>query len=490
MNSRGSGDFETFDQNDKFPKPKKNNALKILLLVGLLLTLCAAGFITAYKLVYKEPNGGNTTIHTKWGEASFDIPQAQKVVNVLILGFDKDGYRTDTMMIANFDPKTSNMNLVSIPRDTLVEVKGKRMKLNSVFAIGKIDMTIKAIREIRTERKKHTISLCQFFYLVKDLGKEQNFSESEFNIVNALKGGPLSIRQLAEAVNGSIYDLNVKRLEQLGIIMRGGLTPTDIMHLKGDFSVWNEEAAEAGAAIMAFQLSIEVSELTLKVYRRVKENLYFNIVKMLLNNEYEMMLKNGVDDQLSELITETFLSGCSKYEGKTSGKGFITSAFSTDLTLVGIGAPTHIFLPDIAGIMKTKCVIPQNAGVANAVGAITGNVIAEARVTIKPLSDAMGVKGYACYSNDRITEFEDYSDAVVWAKNEASLLSGKIAEERGAGIYNVSIDVNENTARIYNFPKGDISPQKTSSEDEYKLDKMLIETTVTARAAGKLKYLS
>jgi hypothetical protein len=133
---------------------------------------------------------------------------------------------------------------------------------------------------------------------------------------------------------------------------------------------------------MAFQLDISASELIKKIYRQVKEDLYFNIVKMLMNMENELLLKKGIDQQLSGLILETFASGCSKYQGITGGKGFLTSSFSTDLTLVGIGAPTHIFLPDIAGILKTRCVIPQNAEVANAVGAITGNVMAEARITI------------------------------------------------------------------------------------------------------------
>ena len=71
----------------------------------------------------------------------------------LMMGVDaKDvkkskGTRTDTMMLikANFD--TGEMDLLSLPRDTRVLVKGKEDKLNHAHAYGGSDLTMRTVRD-------------------------------------------------------------------------------------------------------------------------------------------------------------------------------------------------------------------------------------------------------------------------------------------------------------------------------------------------------
>nr|WP_312289396.1 LCP family protein [Clostridium chromiireducens] len=66
-------------------------------------------------------------------------------VNILLLGMDigdpsqvdnQSIKRTDTIMVANYNPQNKKMHLVSIPRDTLINVNGKNAKINSLYAIG------------------------------------------------------------------------------------------------------------------------------------------------------------------------------------------------------------------------------------------------------------------------------------------------------------------------------------------------------------------
>ncbi len=61
-----------------------------------------------------------------------------KSINILILGTDQrtpdEGARTDTMILVNIDPKTKKINLMSIPRDSGVEIPGHGFdKINSAF---------------------------------------------------------------------------------------------------------------------------------------------------------------------------------------------------------------------------------------------------------------------------------------------------------------------------------------------------------------------
>lgn len=56
-------------------------------------------------------------------------------VNFLILIGDKGEANTDTIMLANFNPSTNKINILSIPRDTRVNVKGLTIpKINSIYA--------------------------------------------------------------------------------------------------------------------------------------------------------------------------------------------------------------------------------------------------------------------------------------------------------------------------------------------------------------------
>lgn len=66
-------------------------------------------------------------------------------VNILLLGMDigdpnqpnnQSIKRTDTIMVLNYNPKNKKMQIVSIPRDTLINVNGRNVKINAAFAIG------------------------------------------------------------------------------------------------------------------------------------------------------------------------------------------------------------------------------------------------------------------------------------------------------------------------------------------------------------------
>lgn len=137
----------TKDLGNKNIKPvQKKKSMKWLYIVLILVFLFSGAVFGYYKLFMG--GGGKNIVKTEWGDVAFDVPQAEDMVNILAIGFDQGGYRTDTMMIINYNPKTSNVNLISIPRDTMVEIKGKRMKLNAVFAIGKFEMTVDTIKKI------------------------------------------------------------------------------------------------------------------------------------------------------------------------------------------------------------------------------------------------------------------------------------------------------------------------------------------------------
>lgn len=60
-------------------------------------------------------------------------------MNVLLMGVDEDGLRTDAIMLASYDFDEESLKLLSIPRDTKVYVTNKKLtrKINEVHAMSK-----------------------------------------------------------------------------------------------------------------------------------------------------------------------------------------------------------------------------------------------------------------------------------------------------------------------------------------------------------------
>ncbi|APF27232.1 cell envelope-related function transcriptional attenuator common domain protein [Clostridium sporogenes] len=134
----------------KTSKRKKSRSLKIIIilfsfiiLLGILGYFYLLGFTNNSKL-------GEGKINTKKAEAG-------EPVNILVMGVDigdpgskeaSDPKRTDTMLVVNYNPKTKNINMVSVPRDTRVTMNGKKIKINSAHAINGVNGSIAAVENL------------------------------------------------------------------------------------------------------------------------------------------------------------------------------------------------------------------------------------------------------------------------------------------------------------------------------------------------------
>jgi N-methylhydantoinase A/oxoprolinase/acetone carboxylase beta subunit len=281
--------------------------------------------------------------------------------------------------------------------------------------------------------------LHEFFSLVRDISGSSNYTEEEKAFCEALKGGPLIYSEAAAAIGKDIYSLKVQRLEREGVVMRCGLTPTDIMHIRGDFKNFCTDASIMGAQFVASCIGTDVDSLCSMVYDRIKKTLYCNIVRMLLEDKFPYFKKHGLDHGLETVVAESW-----EMTKDPEKQAFLGFKFDTPATLVGIGAPIHIFLPDVAKALGTKCIVPGHAGVANALGAIIGNISAVSEIEIKPDYSAPGC--YTVYGKSCNYYVRDQEEAVRLALEEAKAAARAEAESRGAtGDISVSAEVVSDT---------------------------------------------
>ncbi len=58
------------------------------------------------------------------------------MINILLIGIDADGTRSDTNMLLSYDGYSDRVNILSFPRDTRVAINGHYQKLNAAMGIG------------------------------------------------------------------------------------------------------------------------------------------------------------------------------------------------------------------------------------------------------------------------------------------------------------------------------------------------------------------
>jgi N-methylhydantoinase A/oxoprolinase/acetone carboxylase beta subunit len=283
------------------------------------------------------------------------------------------------------------------------------------------------------EGRPHTHPLHEFLYLVRTPADVSRFGAQELALCRALEAGPLMLDEAAQKSGTDVYGFSSERLETEGIVMRCGLTPTDIMHIKGDYTAYDREASTLAAryflqCLGQYQNSDEdLSAFADDVYLLVKRTLYENIVRVLLTDKYPHIGEHGPDVQLRSLISRSWTERTSH-----SGAPFFDIAMTTSAALVGIGAPTHLFLPDVARALGTCCIIPEHAGVANAAGAAVADISATVRVDIAPNYSSLGVTGYTVLAPENPLIFETMEEAAESAKTAAARAAVEEARRRGA----------------------------------------------------------
>ena len=103
-------------------------------LVGVVwISAALLGIVAAKK--YVQPYNPEIAKHFSYGVFE-EVEISEEKCNILIMGTDKEGLRTDVLMLAQIDPDKDSVTVMSIPRDTWVPYKGRKMKITEVHAVG------------------------------------------------------------------------------------------------------------------------------------------------------------------------------------------------------------------------------------------------------------------------------------------------------------------------------------------------------------------
>lgn len=262
-------------------------------------------------------------------------------------------------------------------------------------------------------------------------------TENEDALYKILLQRPHAMKELAEKMGiFSTQFLPMERLEQSGLIQRCGLTPTDLLHINGSFKKWPCQSARRMVEMLARRSQKDPEELLALLLDMFNKNLARELLKKQLAKDVD------VDDQ-KESPLSSHLMDCILSE--QNDKYSITARFEDPI--IGIGAPVHYFLPDAGQRLNAKVIIPENADVANALGAITSCITIKQRASIRP--DDLGhfiVEGImGCKS------FRNIDKAEAWAVEQLKNSVQQMGRTAGTSRKTVEMEIRD---RIVNASNG------------------------------------
>ncbi|MEZ5339954.1 MAG: hydantoinase/oxoprolinase family protein [Acidimicrobiales bacterium] len=267
---------------------------------------------------------------------------------------------------------------------------------------------------------------------------KRSISRIEQDVLDALGAKPAAADQF---IDSGARSLGIDKLAQAGFVRRCGFTPTDAAHILGiqaDF--------DADTARLAGTLLVQVwNGLGFGPWDDV-EHLARDVMATVTRRSAEIFLdvclaRDGLGGTGSA-STPIMAAALDQVVGLTAPSIQIT------LPVVGLGASAATYHTGVAQLLGTDVIIPEHAKVANAVGAVVGQVrtTLEARIT-QPHRGTYAIHGVP--DNAR---FQDLDEARKFLE---ATLAGAVAAKatvEGAEGAEISITWQDKTVTVGDKP--------------------------------------
>jgi len=243
-------------------------------------------------------------------------------------------------------------------------------------------------------------------------------TEQEKELVDFLIEAPRPLPEILTHLNlFSKVQINAGNLLRREIIGKAGLTPTDLLHVEGRHSAWDAQTALLAMDVFCRCLRYDPAEFREQIWLKMTETIVRAIVTFLSGKKLPLPFRSQDSD-----IGQWFFQN-SLYDSHPQ----LETRFRLRRPIIGIGAPAAIFLTSVAEKLHCELILPAHHEVANAVGAVAGNVMITEEVLVYPrvTGDGLEVLGYTVQTGDNQEVFDEAADALAHAR--------KLGHERALG---------------------------------------------------------
>jgi N-methylhydantoinase A/oxoprolinase/acetone carboxylase beta subunit len=242
---------------------------------------------------------------------------------------------------------------------------------------------------------------------------------TEQQILDLIREGPHTLHRISRKLNKEIDLLPWQRLVNTGSIHRASLTPTDILHVSGQLSLWNKKAAELGAEMLASRYRVSTD----KFVAAVMAEILYKLASLTFDR---LLVEEGLPFNISSEDSGQFIIKKILNEKEITKQVLFSSKLMHPI--IAVGAPVEAYFPALAEKVGAELYLPRYAEVANAVGTVSGKAVERISVLVKPGEGG----GFIVHTPRERTTFMIFEDAVEYACREGQRQVYEQAMESGA----------------------------------------------------------
>ncbi len=263
---------------------------------------------------------------------------------------------------------------------------------------------------------------------------------------------------VAAALSSRLEVAALERLVARGLVMLSGVTPSDASHVLGRLDVWDGTAAEK-----ALRLQARRRGGTGDRFAPDAATLAARIVDQLTDQTVDCLLEAAFDEDPGIVGDGAALA---RHELTRAGlarhRGVVEVTLRLGVPVIGLGASAPSYYGAVGDRLGCEMILPEHAGVANAIGAVVGQVAQRAQ----GLVSSPGEGRFTAHLAAGLQTFANRDAAL--AAMEAAVVAEAGARARAAGAEDLRITVTRDIR-----------------EAEVEGQKMFIEAMVSATASGR-----
>ncbi|MEL7166255.1 MAG: hydantoinase/oxoprolinase family protein [Pseudomonadota bacterium] len=248
------------------------------------------------------------------------------------------------------------------------------------------------------------------------------------------------VHPVGDVLRARVESGALRRLVARGLVQVAGLTPSDASHVLGYADAWDGRAARLACALMARRRTGSG-----EVLARSPEDMARIVVDRLTHQTGLALLEAGLaQDGLPEDLAGHVLM----QRGLGDHGGAVRVATGLAVPVVGLGASAGVYYPAVGELLGTKMILPEDAGVANAIGAVVGQITVRKRGTVT----AQGEGRYRVHLESGPEDFAEEAPArarlrdVLEDQAQAEVLQGGADEAQVSATWDIRRAQVENRA--------------------------------------------
>ncbi len=252
-------------------------------------------------------------------------------------------------------------------------------------------------------------------------------------LLSRLGAEPVALATLLQARTDRAH---LAKLSARGLIRIAALTPSDAAHIIGLQSGWNTQAAKVGAMLMARQKDGRGQPVAAS-----PEALAHRIIAALQEASANAILNVTLraDGLPAAAATDPIIRAGLSHAPRATN---ISVALAHPL--IGLGAAASTYYPGIAEKLGTPAIIPVEAGVANAIGAVAGRIAVAREILVSAHPEG----GFAVHEGESIAVKSDLATAISAACSLAEAEARNAAIVAGAAEPEITTQFSETRATV------------------------------------------